>query len=335
MAVSERDRQQAIEAFAKVATPEQSERVAAVGAEISAVVAQAHQVQVRTHAEAADATEFLAQVKGALKRAEEARVFLVKPLNDHVKAINARVKAEVAPLEEADAIVREKVLAHRREVERQRAEEQARLDREAAERERQAEEARRAEEARARAEREAAAREAARAEEEARAAERRRREELQRQASEVERRIAGLSDDQLREIAAPGPEGPATTEGRLEREAATAELTRRRQAREAQERAAAARQREDEARAAEEAARNRPLPQVPRAIAAPAAPLRSASGRAAEKKRWVATVVDANAVPREYLVVDQAAINAAVRKGVRSIPGVRIEQVDELAVRAR
>lgn len=334
MSVSQVDRQQAIEAFAKVATPEQSERVEQVGAQVTAVVAQAQQVQVRNQAEAEAATEFLSTIAAARKRAEEARKFLVGPLNSHVKAINERVKAEVAPLEEADAIIREKVLAHRREADRLRQEEQARLDREAAERARQAEEARRAEEARARADREAAAREAAREEARARQAERERREQMEREASEVELRISGMSDDALRELVHTGPEAPATTEIRLESDAASRELDRRRQAREAQERAAAARQREEEARAAEQAARDRPLPEVPRAIAAPAAPLRSASGRAAERKVWRGTVVDESAVPREYLVVNQSAINAAVRKGARQIPGVLIGQVDELAVRA-
>ena len=44
--------------------------------------------------------------------------------------------------------------------------------------------------------------------------------------------------------------------------------------------------------------------------------------------------LDAALVPREYLIVDEKQIRQAVRDGVREIPGVRIEQVDELAVRA-
>jgi len=53
----------------------------------------------------ARAAEFRAQVKLRLKKADEARTFLVKPLNDHVKRINAEVKQATGPMEEADAIV--------------------------------------------------------------------------------------------------------------------------------------------------------------------------------------------------------------------------------------
>ncbi len=62
-------------------------------------------------------------------------------------------------------------------------------------------------------------------------------------------------------------------------------------------------------------------------------PQRTHAG-AATRKRWTATVTDPAQVPREYLVVDQRLINAAVKQGVREIPGVSIEHVPELAVRA-
>lgn len=58
-------------------------------------------------------------------------------------------------------------------------------------------------------------------------------------------------------------------------------------------------------------------------------------GAAASRKRWVATVTDASLVPRQYLVVDQRLLNEAVKRGAREIPGVTIEERDELAVRAR
>ena len=44
-------------------------------------------------------------------------------------------------------------------------------------------------------------------------------------------------------------------------------------------------------------------------------------------------VVDPMTVPREYLVVDEKAIRAAVRAGVREIAGVRIYEDVEMAVR--
>lgn len=320
-------RDEAVAAFAEVATPAEKNAVAEINTVINETVAAAGRIDVRTAAEAEHATEFLTQIAGAKRRAEQARKFLVGPLNAHVKSINEKFKEETVPLEQADAIVRAKVLAYRREQERLRVAEQARLDAERAERERQAEEQRRREEAEARAAREAAARESARAEAEARAAERRRREQLDREAGELSQEMAGLSSETLLDIR-------AGTDDRARAAAAGQELQARRAAREAQERAAAARQREEDARAAEQAARDRPLPEAPRAVVASAAPLRSASGRVAERKTWRGTVVDKALVPREYLKVDQAAINAAVRAGARQIPGVLIEQVDELAVRA-
>ena len=69
-------------------------------------------------------------------------------------------------------------------------------------------------------------------------------------------------------------------------------------------------------------------------VVAPAAALRSGMGSANVVKRWTAVVVDEAQVPRAYLKVDQVAINAAVKAGMRDIPGVRIEQSDSLAVRA-
>lgn len=324
MAVSA-EQEQAIAAFEAVATTEERQKVGEVSDAVVSVVTAAQSIQVRTAAEAEHATEFLARLAREKRQAEEARKFLVKPLNDHVKAINERFRPTAQMLERADGMVRGKVLDYRREQERLRAEEEARLEAERRERERLAEEQRRREEAAARAAREAAAREAAAAEAQAREAARRRQEELARERSQLEQQVANADPEKLTRWAILNDDRGA---------AARDELERRRVAREAQEAAAAARQREDEARHAEEEARNRPLPEIPRTEVAPAAPLRAASGAISERKRWVATVEDATRVPRQYLVVDQRAINAAVKAGVREIPGVRIEHVDELAVRA-
>lgn len=49
-------------------------------------------------------------------------------------------------------------------------------------------------------------------------------------------------------------------------------------------------------------------------------------------KRWTFEVVDEKKVPREYLVVDSAAINKAIRNGVREIDGLDIFQVEGLRV---
>ncbi len=62
--------------------------------------------------------------------------------------------------------------------------------------------------------------------------------------------------------------------------------------------------------------------------------IRAENGASASvRKTWKATVVDPFEIPREYLSVNEKAINAAVKRGVRQIPGVVIEQVESLAVR--
>jgi len=48
---------------------------------------------------------------------------------------------------------------------------------------------------------------------------------------------------------------------------------------------------------------------------------------------WTFEIVDPNLVPREYLMVDEAAIRRAVNSGVREIAGVRIFEQPRVAVR--
>lgn len=100
----------------------------------------------------------------------------------------------------------------------------------------------------------------------------------------------------------------------------------------------AARQ-EAEARAAAEAT---PFDD-PEPTPAPAIPLRtaeatrvvSASGRvtATASTVWRHEVIDPGAVPRRFLIVNDAAIKAAIAGGVREIPGVRIYEELKTIVR--
>lgn len=62
---------------------------------------------------------------------------------------------------------------------------------------------------------------------------------------------------------------------------------------------------------------------------------RTESGSAQVRRRWKFEVEDAMQVPREYLMVDDRLLRAAVADGERSIAGVRIFQEADLAVRAR
>lgn len=74
-------------------------------------------------------------------------------------------------------------------------------------------------------------------------------------------------------------------------------------------------------------------------VAAPVIPkqesaVRTETGTSAyQVKRWVCTVVDANAVPREYCEPDMKKLNDAVKMGTRIIPGCAIEEVSETRFR--
>jgi hypothetical protein len=275
--------------------------------EVNETVAAARMLEVGSPEQALAAVEFLAKIADAKKRNETARKFLVGPMNDHIKAINARFKRNAEPFDEADQLVRGRLLAYKQQEDARLAEEQAALDAR-----------RREQEAAAEAERRRQAQEAARVEREAQEGEERRQAQLREAANERAREISKLTDEELSRMM----QGTGS-----DADLAEAEFTSRTAAREAQERADTARRGAEEAQQLEIAAKS-----APAAVATTTA-LTSASGSASTRKVWRATVVDEELIPRHYLKIDQAAINAAVKAGERTIPGVRIEQVDELAVR--
>lgn len=53
------------------------------------------------------------------------------------------------------------------------------------------------------------------------------------------------------------------------------------------------------------------------------------------KDKWEVTILNPALVPLEYLSPDPKKIQAAVDKGVRNIPGTKIENVGSLAIRSR
>lgn len=75
-----------------------------------------------------------------------------------------------------------------------------------------------------------------------------------------------------------------------------------------------------------------PLP----VVAIPIAPKTTFSdlGAVTAKKAWAWEIVNANAVPREYLCIDEKKINAVIRAGVRDIRGIKIFQKEILSVKA-
>lgn len=59
----------------------------------------------------------------------------------------------------------------------------------------------------------------------------------------------------------------------------------------------------------------------------------STGNKASGSLKWVGEVTDVDLVPRQYLMVNQAAIDAAVKGGTRNIPGVRIHETVRTSIR--
>lgn len=75
-------------------------------------------------------------------------------------------------------------------------------------------------------------------------------------------------------------------------------------------------------------------PAVAPVIVREAARVTSISGvKATASRKWVHEVTDPDAVPRQYLMVNDAALKAAIAGGKREIPGVRIFEDVRTAIR--
>lgn len=292
--------------------PAEQEKVEEVASRVSSVVETAQAIEVQTPEQAAHAADFLKEIASAKRQSETSRKIIVDPLNAHVKTINGLFKPKVEALDEADKLVRGKVIAFQQEQRKAQEAEQARLDA-----------IRREEEEKVEAERRRLAQGAADAEREAAEAEARRQAEIAESEGARCQEIVALTDEDLLELI----EAPVGSVSSKDAEIGRVELRRRRATREAQERAAKARQEAEEAQQREIAAKSAPA----LAVATPTA-LAGVSGRT----EWKATeILDKSKVPDEYLIVDMKKINAVVKAGVREIPGVKIEQVAGLAVRAK
>ncbi len=187
-------------------------------AQSAAITEKANHLTVTDLITQADAVSFLGQVAKALKTVNERRRFFVDPLNAQVKAVNALFAEFTGPLEDADKLVRGKVLAYQQQ-----------------------------EQARAEAEKQAA-------------------------------------------LAAAGEAPVPKVDGQIVN-VDTGEI-----------------------------------------VQAAATTVRSFEGQATFKGRWTFEVVDAALVPDTFKMVNEKAIGAAVRSGVREIPGIRIYSVQDIAV---
>ncbi|MDP3937580.1 MAG: hypothetical protein Q8R92_05525 [Deltaproteobacteria bacterium] len=221
--------------------PEQEPMVLDCRTRGAMVKAEALSLRVSSEETKTTATALLGACRKIQKDAEAKRVSLVKPLNDHVKAINDLFREVLAPFVEADKHLDGQLLARRREEIRLAAEATAAAERQ-------------------RLEAEAMLREAERAE------------------------AAGKA---------------AIAESLLDTAVA----------------------REQGARIAEVQAQ------------APARVVRTAAGTSSVRKTWTFKVLDPEAIPREYLELNEACVRKAIMAGVREIPGIEVYQEESLSVR--
>lgn len=101
-----------------------------------------------------------------------------------------------------------------------------------------------------------------------------------------------------------------------------------------------AQQRKAEAEAAEKARKeaiafDEPVAWVPPAPAKDVARVVSTAtgNKAATGTKWVGEVVEIDKLPRHYMLANQAMIDAAVKGGIREIPGVRIYETAKTSLR--
>ncbi len=118
--------------------------------------------------------------------------------------------------------------------------------------------------------------------------------------------------------------------GRRQREAAEAEA----RAQAALE-AATTKKAREKAHAAAEAASAAQAQAAAEVVKPAATVLKGDYGGMGTRKAWVFEVVKPELVPRQYLVVDEKKIRAAVGSGVREIPGVHITEEEQQVQRTR
>lgn len=88
----------------------ETKEIAIIRHEARGLVDNARDLVIVDEDSALVATRMLVSATGAKRKLEEQRIFLVKPLNDHVKDINTLFKEWIKPLDNADSILRRKLL---------------------------------------------------------------------------------------------------------------------------------------------------------------------------------------------------------------------------------
>ena len=58
-------------------------------------------------------------------------------------------------------------------------------------------------------------------------------------------------------------------------------------------------------------------------------------GKLTKVKKWVWELEDENAIPREYLSLDETKLDEAIKQGVRNIPGIKVFEKEEITMRVK
>ena len=98
--------------------PQSDEAVVAMGVEIERLLGWAEGLQVHDAESVKRATDDLVLLANLKRAIEDKRKEYTGPVNDHLKAINESFRGMTVPLDNADRITREKVLAYRQEEQR-------------------------------------------------------------------------------------------------------------------------------------------------------------------------------------------------------------------------
>ena len=134
-----------------------------------------------------------------------------------------------------------------------------------------------------------------------------------------------------KEIAAPLDTGMRHLTGQLNQYAAKVELERRKAEEEARRQAEAEQKRLN----AEAKAAGVEAPLVPEVL--PAKPekaaVRTEAGTSYQRKTWTFEVEKPDEVPREYMLLNEGAVRAAIKNGVRTIPGLKIFETTSTVIR--
>ena len=279
--------------------PTTNPEVREIEASADAIVERARAIVVTSPAEYEFAGEELRDIKTRLRRLEELRTSITRPINDSLRKINEFFAGPKTRLEEAERAYKRGMVEYDQRLERERREAQRKAEEEAAAERRRTEAA--AAEARRKAQEEAdrLAREAA--------AKRAAEEKARREAAEAE--AAGNR--------------AAAEAARIEAERAAREAAKLDQRAEAKVEKAEARAEALELQAAAVVAEVVDMP------------VAKAAGVAA-RTIWKHRVVDPALVPREYLMVDEKKLAGVARavKGSIQIPGVEMYPEQQMAARA-